>query len=82
MEMKPALTGGKPSSNVHSVGYDEESKTLAVCYLDKDRVNPGPTYHYFGVEPNHHAEMMKDDVSTGGYVHRHIIKGDYKFQKQ
>jgi hypothetical protein len=82
MEMKPATTDGKPSSNVHSVGYDEATKTLAVCYLDKDRESAGPTYHYENVEPHHYAEMMKDDISTGSYVHRNIIKGGYKFQKQ
>lgn len=80
--MKPAMTGDKPSSNVHSVGYDETTKTLAVCYLDKDRKSPGPTYHYEDVEPHHHAEMMKDEVSTGSYLRQHIIKGEYKFKKQ
>lgn len=82
MDMKPATANGQPSSNVHSVGYDEASKTLAVCYLDKDRESPGPVYHYFDVEPHHHAEMMKDDVSTGSYVHQNIIKGSYKFKKR
>lgn len=83
MEMKPATTAnGEPSSNVHSVGYDTETKTLAVCYLDKDRENAGPVYHYFDVEPHHYVEMMKDDVSTGSYVHHQIIKGEYKFKKQ
>jgi hypothetical protein len=84
MEMKRARTGEDFSSNVHSVGYDPESKTLAVCFFDKDRESPGQTYHYFGVEPEHHAEMSKDDVSTGSYLRKHIIgKPDvYKFKKQ
>lgn len=80
--MKRAITNGKPSSNVHSTGYDVDSKTLMVCYLDKDKKSPGPTYHYFDVEPIHHDEMSKDDVSTGGYLRKHIIDGSYKFKKQ
>lgn len=82
IEMHLATTNGQPSRNVHSHGYDPDSKTLAICYLAKDRQSPGPTYHYENVEPHHHAEMSKPEISTGSYVHQNIIKGGYKFQKQ
>jgi hypothetical protein len=82
IEMKPALQNGKASSNVHSIGYDPTSKTLAVRFVAKDRQSPGDLYHYFDVEPHHHAEMMKDDVSVGSYLHANVIKAGKKFQKQ
>lgn len=82
MEMKPALQNGKPSSNIHSFGYDPETATLAVRFLAKDRQSPGDLYHYAGVEPRHHVEMSKDDVSVGSYLHHNVIKGGYKATKR
>jgi KTSC domain len=70
MEMKPVT-----SSNIKAVGYDTASKILAVEF------NNGGLYHYHDVNPSHHAEMMKPDVSTGGYLHKHV-KSAHKFTKQ
>lgn len=70
MEMKPVK-----SSNVKAIGYDPGTKTLAVEF------NSGGTYHYHNVSPHHHTEMMKPDVSTGGYLHKHI-KPHHKTTKQ
>lgn len=82
MEMKRAMTGDQPSSNIHSVGYDQATKTLAVCFLGKDKKSAGDVYHYHDAEPHHITEMTKPDVSTGSYLHQHFIKPKRKCTKQ
>lgn len=85
--MKRAKTGDGGSGNVHSVGYDPLTRTLAVRFLARDKESLGELYH---VKPKveddnglvvHHAEMMKPDVSTGSYYHKNI-KGKYEITKQ
>lgn len=53
------------SSNLKSVGYDKDSKTLQVEF------HSGQVHEYANVPPNKHAEMMKAS-SIGGYFHTHI----------
>ena len=60
------------SSNIDSVGYDEESKTLEILFKS------GGHYSYEGVPVNTYKEMM-GAKSIGSYVHQHIKR--FKFKK-
>lgn len=62
------------SSNVKSVGYDPETKTLAVEF------NGGGVYHYHDVEKDVH-EGLVSARSVGGFIHNNI-KGAYRHSKQ
>ena len=61
------------SSNVDSVGYDAETKTLHVKFKS------GGVYHYHGVEPEAHSALMNAE-SIGWHLGTHI-KGKHKFSK-
>jgi hypothetical protein len=60
------------SSNVESVGYDEETKTLEVQFKGSHKV-----YQYSGVESQTHADLMGAE-SIGKFVHQNIVKGGFK----
>jgi hypothetical protein len=62
------------SSNVTSVGYDPDSKTLAIEFKD------GSVYHYHDVESSTHEELVSSK-SVGKFIHSNI-KGNYKHSKQ
>lgn len=53
------------SSQIHSVGYDPESKRLHVKF------HSGGTYEYHGVEPATHDGLMKAD-SVGKFFHANV----------
>ena len=61
------------SSNVASVGYDEDSSTLQVEF------NNGTTYQYFDV-PENIFVGLRDAGSVGGYLADNI-KGTYRYSK-
>ncbi|SDJ99709.1 KTSC domain-containing protein [Ferrimonas sediminum] len=61
------------SSNVASIGFDEESCTLEVEF------NNGSVYQYFDVPSYLHSELMSAD-SVGSYLARNI-KGSYGYQR-
>lgn len=61
------------SSNVASVGYDPDAKTLEIEFKD------GSVYHYHNVESDTHVGLMSAK-SHGQYIHANI-KGSYKFSK-
>jgi hypothetical protein len=61
------------SSNVASVGYDENNGTLQVEF------HTGGTYQYFDV-PVHLFESLRDAGSVGGFLAAHI-KGIYRYSK-
>lgn len=61
------------SSNVESVGYDEDSSTLQVEFKD------GSTYQYFDV-PQRTFEELRDAASVGGYLAAQI-KGVYRYSR-
>ena len=61
------------SSNVASIGYDEDSSTLQVEF------NNGTTYQYFDVPENVFIEL-RDADSVGGYLAARI-KGTYRYSK-
>jgi len=61
------------SSNIASVGYDEDSSTLQVEF------NNGTTYQYFDVPENLFIGLRYAD-SVGGYLAANI-KGTYRYSK-
>lgn len=61
------------SSNIASIGYDEETATLEVEF------NNGGIYHYFDVPSNVYSELISAE-SHGKYLAAHI-KGYYRYAK-
>lgn len=53
------------SSNVSSVGYDADTQTLEVEFVN------GAIYQYYNVPNNIYEEMMKSD-SKGRFLHYYI----------
>ncbi len=70
VEMKPVS-----SSNIHSIGYDADTKTLHVAFRN------GTRYTYHDVDADKHSALMKAD-SVGGHFNAHIKGGGHKFTKQ
>ena len=71
--VKITLNPVKKSSQVHSIGYDPTSKTMAVKF------NSGGVYHYHDV-PQEKFDAMRDAESLGSHLGKHI-KGAHKFTK-
>lgn len=67
----PTLVPVARSSNIHAIGYDPASKRLAVQFGDAG----GRIYHYDGVEPHQHAELLAAP-SVGSHFAAHI-KGKF-----
>lgn len=61
------------SSNVEAVGYDENSQTLRIWFLN------GSIYDYSGVSVME-FEALRDAPSVGSYLARNI-KGSYPYEK-
>ncbi|MDP1550293.1 MAG: KTSC domain-containing protein [Nitrosomonas sp.] len=61
------------SSNVESIGYDEDSSTLEIEFKN------GATYQYFDV-PEVVFTELRDADSVGGYLAARI-KGTYRYSK-
>ncbi|WP_295754652.1 KTSC domain-containing protein [Undibacterium sp.] len=61
------------SSNVESVGYDEDSGTLEVEFKN------GTLYQYFDVPSNIYNSLMSAS-SVGGFL-ASSIKGSYRYSK-
>ena len=53
------------SSNIATIGYDEETETLEVEFL------AGSIYQYFGV-PSHIHEQLMQAGSKGRFLHTYI----------
>jgi hypothetical protein len=62
------------SSNIESVGYDEETRTLEIEF------HGGGTYRYFDVPGQTHNDLMAAD-SIGRYFREHI-NGHFRFVKE
>ncbi|GGQ33781.1 KTSC domain-containing protein [Shewanella litoralis] len=60
------------SSNLVSVGYDEDTSTLEVEF------NSG-LYQYFDVPVHVYEELMNSD-SKGSFLHRHV-KNTYNYEQ-
>ena len=61
------------SSNVAAVGYDENSRTLYVRFLNQS------LYMYKGV-PKNEFENLKNAPSVGSYLHRNF-KNVYPYER-
>ncbi|CAI0696705.1 MULTISPECIES: KTSC domain-containing protein [Serratia] len=61
------------SSNISSIGYDAESQTLEIEFLN------GAIYQYFDVPEQVHAELMRAD-SVGAFLARNI-KGSFRYSR-
>ncbi len=61
------------SSNVRSVGYDEETNTLEIIF------NSSGTYQYSGVPIDVYKELL--GASSVGQYFQQNIKGQYSFRK-
>jgi hypothetical protein len=61
------------SSNIASIGYDANSQTLEIEFLN------GGVYQYFDV-PQHVYEELMNAGSHGQYLAR-SIKGAYRYSK-
>lgn len=61
------------SSNIESIGYDSNSQTLEIEFLN------GSIYHYFDVPQHIFDELMSAD-SHGKYLAANI-KGHYKYSE-
>ncbi|MFT6923841.1 MAG: hypothetical protein ACJA1C_002861 [Crocinitomicaceae bacterium] len=62
------------SSNISSIGYDENNSTLEVEFKNR-RI-----YHYFNVPSQEHANLMRAS-SHGKHLANHII-GNYRDEEQ
>lgn len=62
------------SSNVHSIGYDEENKKLFVKFLN------GSLYVYYSVPITHYKGLLNAS-SVGSYLDSFIKKGGYLYTK-
>ncbi|MES2429381.1 MAG: KTSC domain-containing protein [Bacteroidota bacterium] len=61
------------SSNIEAVGYDEDSQTLRIWFLN------GSVYDYSGVGIME-FEGLRDAPSLGSYLYQNI-KGQYPYEK-
>lgn len=61
------------SSNVQSIGYDEQTQTLRVCF------NNNAIYDYHNVSQME-FEALKSAPSVGSYLNRHI-KNSYPYER-
>lgn len=46
------------SSNIHSIGYDAATRTLAIQFRN------GGVYHYADVSPDEHQALMQSESKT------------------
>lgn len=61
------------SSNIHSIGYKEETQTLRIWFLN------GSVYDYYNV-PLMEFDGLLNAPSVGSYLAR-SIKGNYPFER-
>lgn len=65
------------SSNIESVGYDAETQTLEIAFLN------GSVYEYHFVSAHIMAEFLRLKKSGGsiGQYFNSVVKGSYSFSK-
>lgn len=68
------------SSQIHSIGHDPETNTLAICFTKGYRENrgPGSVYHYANVDAEAFA-ALRDAESIGKHFGQHIKPFPEKF---
>lgn len=69
------------SSQIHSIGHDASSNTLAICFKGKDG-GPGSVYHYGNFTADD-FEAFKGAESVGSFFYKHIkpAKDKYPYSK-
>lgn len=67
------------SSNIFSIGYDEENSNLYVRFKEQETGGPGLRYVYYHVSPTVHAELMAAD-SKGKYLNARV-KNVYSYDR-
>jgi hypothetical protein len=66
------------SSQIHSLGYDTATSTLAIRFRDRTSDAPAALYHYANV-PGAEFEALRDAASIGSYFGKHIKPYDVKY---
>ena len=61
------------STNLHSVGYDEQTQTLEVQFMG------GSVYQYYGVPANTHGQLMQ--APSKGQFFNTYIRRSYPFSR-
>ncbi|MBR8344188.1 KTSC domain-containing protein [Burkholderia ambifaria] len=69
--MKTIDTLPVESSQIHSIGYDAESETLAVRFKDRKTAAPTSLYHYTGFTQAN-FDALKTADSLGSHFYKHI----------
>lgn len=62
------------SSNVAAIGYDDDTNTLGVKFLN------GSEYHYSGVPKDVYNGLLSAS-SVGGYFDQNVKKAGYPFSR-
>lgn len=62
------------SSNVKSIGYDEDTQELFVAFLNNS------TYKYMDVPPEIFEEFKEAD-SAGKFLYRRIKQGGFEYER-
>lgn len=72
----------KKSSNIAEGGviYDTETKELKVNFKGFGKTPKTSWYKYSGV-PLSVWEELKQAESLGSFINKHIVKGDYEYEK-
>lgn len=66
------------SSQIHSIGYDAESKTLAIRFRDRKTNLPTSLYHYSNFSAEDFAAFEQAE-SKGNHHGKHIKPYDKKY---
>lgn len=66
------------SSQIHSLGYDAATSTLAIRFRDRMTDAPAALYYYANV-PEGEFTAFRDAASIGAYFGKHIKPYDVKY---
>lgn len=66
------------SSNVASIGYDPETRTMEVEFKGRNN-EPGAIYHYFEVPQEIYEQVL--GASSVGQAMNQLVKPIYRFQR-
>lgn len=66
------------SSQIVSIGYDEEKQILEVEFKSWGNNKPTAIYQYFDVQKEKYNALMSAE-SHGKYLNTEILKGGYKY---
>jgi hypothetical protein len=65
------------SSQIESIGFDEPSQTLAICFKSKTG-GPGSVYHYAGMTRENYIAFASAE-SIGSHFYKHIKSNPLKY---